>query len=412
MKKYLFNGLTLVGLFFSTELFSQTVVTPCNSESFGWVKQPPMEGNISWKDSPQPLAGFGSSSLEFDIPACSENLVRMRNTKYDGFLLSSFEEFSYSTYVQARDDFYNDFFIVLQIDNGIGTIIDNLVFEPKFQSQITIENDWQNWDAMNGVWWIGPPRDPSLPSNPSDPSEPKLDPCHGGKFWTIAEYKRKYSNAKIVKVRGLGGIRLTAGAPQAGKKGFRGNVDNFKIVANGITNVFDFDFKNGPPVYANAGLDLSVVFGYKSGSNCAQLTGNATGGVGSYSYSWSPGGSTPESNTTQVCPEITTTYTLKVTDANGNCGTSNVRVKVNDVRCGDQLEKVLLCHDGNEMCVNHDEARLHLLHGDILGSCLIPFPYWKWRKFPLNIWEFDPLKTNTKIIWEFGSIKLIQIIKE
>jgi hypothetical protein len=278
MKKYFFIGLTLVRLFFSTELFSQTV-TPYNSESIGWVKQP-MGGNVSWEDSPQPLAGFGSSSLEFDIPACSEYLVRMRNTKYDGFLLSSFTEFSYSTYVQARDNFYDDFFIVLQIDNGIGIKIDNLVFEPKFQPQITKKKEWQNWDAMNGVWWIGPPRDPSLPSDPSDPSEPKLDPCHGAKFWTIAAYVRKYSNAKIVNTvvgenadgtkKVLGGIRLTAGAPQYGE-GFRGNVDNFKIVANGITNVFDFENS----IYTvDAGPDQTVFLGY---SNCTQLTGTVTG---------------------------------------------------------------------------------------------------------------------------------------
>ncbi|MFV8327225.1 SprB repeat-containing protein [Flavobacterium sp. ZS1P14] len=332
-------------------------------------------GTVLFKDQPPPLMGLGSGSLEVYTP---QDYVRMRNVLYAGSLLSSFTEFSYSTLIQSRSDLKNAPFIVLQIDlDDDGDIDDNLVFEPQFQTEPIIENVWQTWNAMVGTWWLG---------------SPPPDPAGGGPFYDIASYLKvkENKNTKIVNTGVLGGIRLTAYVTN-----FKVNVDNFRIGIYGVTTVFDFE---NSIAGADAGPDQSVFLGY---SNCTQLTGTATGGVAPYSYSWSPGGSSPQSNTTQVCPEIATIYTLKVTDANGYCRTDNVIINVHDVRCGKGLEKVLLCHHGEEICINRIFVQEHLDHGDRLGSCR-KFPYE--RKFPVKILEKpakilenNTIKTNTKI---------------
>jgi len=129
---------------------------------------------------------------------------------------------------------------------------------------------------------------------------------------------------------GTGGIRLNVGAPPlfVGYWGgnFKGSADAFTIAANGNATIYDF--KSG---IANAGKDKHVVLsGY--GSNCTTLHGSAAGGVAPYSYSWSPGGSTPNSANTKVCPTTTTSYTITVTDAQGCSRSDDVTVYVNDGR--------------------------------------------------------------------------------
>jgi gliding motility-associated-like protein len=57
--------------------------------------------------------------------------------------------------------------------------------------------------------------------------------------------------------------------------------------------------------------------------NCSVLTATATGGSGSYGYTWMPGGAT--TNTVSVCPTVTTTYTL-TTSSQTACGTQETYV--------------------------------------------------------------------------------------
>ncbi|MNG02075.1 hypothetical protein D3C84_850830 [compost metagenome] len=134
------------------------------------------------------------------------------------------------------------------------------------------------------------------------------------------------------------------------------------IGVDGITTAYDFEFTT-----VDAGADKYVVYGY--GSNCTTLTGAAGGGVAPYTFSWSPGGSTPDNVSTEVCPTVTTTYTLTVTDSNGCSQTDGVTVYVNDVRCGNKMDKVKVCHKGKEICIAPQAVEAHLKHGDILGSC-------------------------------------------
>jgi len=124
----------------------------------------------------------------------------------------------------------------------------------------------------------------------------------------------------------------------------------------------------------NAGPNTTVIYGYPSALNCATLTATGIGGgCGPYSISWSTGETTASIN---VCPSVTTDYTVTVTDANGCTGSDVVRVCVVDVRCGDGLKKIAVCHipPGNQgnpqsICIGYPAVATHLAHGDYLGAC-------------------------------------------
>lgn len=113
----------------------------------------------------------------------------------------------------------------------------------------------------------------------------------------------------------------------------------------------------------NAGNDTTIYYGYGS---TATLTALAYGGKGPYSYLWSTNETTP---TIVVSPDITTTYTVSVTDAGGCTGpvTDDVIVNVINVTC--KNGKVFACHKGNTICIDSTSVPDHLGHGDVLGPC-------------------------------------------
>ncbi|MBW8049091.1 MAG: hypothetical protein FVQ77_01875 [Cytophagales bacterium] len=124
----------------------------------------------------------------------------------------------------------------------------------------------------------------------------------------------------------------------------------------------------------DAGDDQTVYIGYTL-QECAVLSAVASGGDPPYSYSWSAGETTQDIT---VCPTVTTAYTVTVTDANGCSSSDEVTVNVVDVRCGNKLNKVLICHipPGNPdnlhtICISPNAVPAHLAqHGDYLGQCV------------------------------------------
>jgi hypothetical protein len=132
-----------------------------------------------------------------------------------------------------------------------------------------------------------------------------------------------------------------------------------------------------------AGQEANTIFlGY--GPQSIKLVGEASGGTGPYNYNWNGAGSTSSIN---VSPVTTTAFVLTVTDQNGCQSTCNVAINVIDVRCGNKLDKVQICHknngksEGKTLCVSADAITAHLAHGDYLGSC----------------------KTSTKVSFENGT---------
>ena len=147
--------------------------------------------------------------------------------------------------------------------------------------------------------------------------------------------------------------------------------------ANGCQGTASVTLTQPAPLAANAGANTTVIFGYPSANNCANLTASATGGAScaAYSYAWSNGGTTATIN---VCPNVTTDYTVTVTDANGCTSTDVVRVCVNNVVCGraGNNPKIAVCHvppgnpsNAHTICIAYPAVNAHLNHGDYLGVC-------------------------------------------
>ena len=121
----------------------------------------------------------------------------------------------------------------------------------------------------------------------------------------------------------------------------------------------------------------TVYFGYEPEACTTLSIDELSGGYGNLSYVWSTGETTP---TIIVCPEETTTYTLSVTDASG-CQTTEAftTVKVIDVHCGNNNDKVLICHSGKTLCIDLLSVPDHLIHGDNLSRCIDDIYKSKWN---------------------------------
>ena len=119
----------------------------------------------------------------------------------------------------------------------------------------------------------------------------------------------------------------------------------------------------------DAGADQSVILGYGGPkSNCTDLTATPSGGSGgNYSYTWNPGNLAGK--TVNVCPIVTTTYTVTVTDGNGCTASDEVKINVQDVRCGPGKKNVSICYYGVTLCVTEKIAARYLKLGATLGGC-------------------------------------------
>jgi hypothetical protein len=128
-----------------------------------------------------------------------------------------------------------------------------------------------------------------------------------------------------------------------------------------------------PALTIDAGPNKTVYYGYPD-SSCATLMATGIGGgVPPYTLSWTTGATTAS---TTVCPITSTIYYVTVTDKNGCTMTDSVRVCVIDVRCGNNLDKVELCHNTGSaknptqtLCVALPAAIIHISHGDQLAAC-------------------------------------------
>jgi hypothetical protein len=112
-------------------------------------------------------------------------------------------------------------------------------------------------------------------------------------------------------------------------------------------------------------LANTVYLGYGPASSIT-LTANASGGLPGYGYVWSSGSLTASIT---VSPATTTTYTVTVTDGNSCHATANKTITVMDIRAGNKLDKVIICHKQNTMVVDPNSVPAHLAHGDMLGAC-------------------------------------------
>ncbi len=120
-----------------------------------------------------------------------------------------------------------------------------------------------------------------------------------------------------------------------------------------------------PDVYAmNPEVDEknTIYVGY--GPSSLNVSAVAGGGTSPYSYQWSNGQSTQS-----ISVSAAGTYSMVVSDAYQCTASASIVIKTLDVSCGKNSDKVMICHNGKDICVTSADVQEHLDHGDYLGGC-------------------------------------------
>jgi rhamnogalacturonan endolyase len=117
-------------------------------------------------------------------------------------------------------------------------------------------------------------------------------------------------------------------------------------------------------VYAinNAPEKNTLYIGY--GPSSFTIIATPNGGKAPYSYNWSNG-----QLSQSIIVNSAGTYTVIITDALGCQTSASIDINVMNVQCGNSGNKVMVCHNGNELCISANAVQAHLNHGDKLGSC-------------------------------------------
>ncbi|MBD0725441.1 hypothetical protein B6A10_09650 [Flavobacterium sp. L1I52] len=122
-----------------------------------------------------------------------------------------------------------------------------------------------------------------------------------------------------------------------------------------------------PDVYAlNAIVDESNTIYVGYGSQTLKLVATPFGGTAPYTYAWDN-----NQNTQSISVSVAGTYTVTVTDAKGCQTTASIEINEVNVQCGNSGDKVMVCHNGQEICVSSSAVQTHLNHGDKLGACTV-----------------------------------------
>ncbi len=125
-----------------------------------------------------------------------------------------------------------------------------------------------------------------------------------------------------------------------------------------------------PMVTVTNGQPYTIYNGY--GPQSVTLTANVSGGNNGYSFHWSPSTWCSNSNSasTAVSPNSATTYTVTITSNTGCTKTVSKTINVVDATCGTYFNpKVIVCHNGHEICVSENAVQTHLNHGCYVGPC-------------------------------------------
>ena len=118
----------------------------------------------------------------------------------------------------------------------------------------------------------------------------------------------------------------------------------------------------------------TVYIGYMPASDLT-LMAQPSGDTARYSYLWSNGETT---QSVTVSPFVSTTYSVTITDASGCSKTASKLVNVMDIRCGNKLDKVLICQlpgkssNDHAQCVSVSAVSTQLNKGAYLGNCKLP----------------------------------------
>jgi hypothetical protein len=120
-----------------------------------------------------------------------------------------------------------------------------------------------------------------------------------------------------------------------------------------------------PDVYAlNSATDSKNALYIGYGPSAFTLNAVPNGGTSPYVYYWSTGELNPSINVSAAG-----TYSVTVTDAKGCTASTSILINTINVECGNNSDKVMLCHNNHVICVASASVQDHLNHGDNLGLC-------------------------------------------
>jgi hypothetical protein len=120
-----------------------------------------------------------------------------------------------------------------------------------------------------------------------------------------------------------------------------------------------------PDVYAmNPEVDEKNTLYLGYGPTSLNISVSPEGGTAPYTYSWNSG-----QTTQSISISAAGSHEVLVTDAKGCSTTASVVINMLDVRCGNNDNKVTVCHNGKTICINSLDVQEHLDHGDKLGTC-------------------------------------------
>ncbi|MFT2010385.1 T9SS type A sorting domain-containing protein [Pontibacter sp. 13R65] len=133
------------------------------------------------------------------------------------------------------------------------------------------------------------------------------------------------------------------------------------VTVTGVTSALAVSASGG------AGANTIVL-----GSESQSITLTAANGARNYVWSGAAAGLAKSTGATTVfTPSAAGTYTIAVTatTAQGCAVAGSATIHVIDARCGNKNDKVLVCHNGQEICIAESAVKAHLAHGCTLGSC-------------------------------------------
>jgi len=143
---------------------------------------------------------------------------------------------------------------------------------------------------------------------------------------------------------------------------------------------------------------------------CGTLMANLYGGTPPYDILWSNG---ELSTSIVVCDTLSTSYIVSVTDQSGCLATDTFLVNVQDIRCGNSNDKVLMCHvpPGNpnnehNICISENAVPAHFAHGCYLGICNSLLAIEELEEFEIELYPNPSNGTFYLTIDEPGSLLL------
>ncbi len=204
-----------------------------NSSDFVYITcGPPMIPDLKLPMSPDLELKPGSVYLTLPVSEIDPNLsnptndptlirVLLRNSSYSLVYLRDITKLMYSTYTVKQPVAP---FLLLSLDiDGDDKFDNNIIFEPKKQSQAVQPDKWQQWDALNGGLWR------LFKHEDTDPPEVTGD-------FTLKTFvgTDKFKNARIINSdpnlpMGGPGIRFTVFTDAPDHTDFRGYIDAFRI---------------------------------------------------------------------------------------------------------------------------------------------------------------------------------------